>query len=208
MRTRDEILVQATEECLQEMYKWAQPSIDLLELRSQPDFKDDPESPLYKKHFLSPHNFLYIRDVYAKAYGITDEWDDTFNCLIKQLTLGGIEDDYKPATKDSPGYRDYKKVSPLKDVLKSPEDFETIVEYIKKVQTFFRWHSRELDSFNITIALGCSPNSNAKDVEKYWRENGRPDFQIKDFKIDDVIYGGVNDEYVDIDEDEFIKTLK
>ena len=60
----------------------------------------------------------------------------------------------------------------------------------------------------MTVALGYSPSSNKETVEKYWQNNGRPDFIIKDFNVADVVYGGPNDEYLDISEDEFTKTLK
>lgn len=56
----------------------------------------------------------------------------------------------------------------------------------------------------MTMALGVgSPNSNAKYVTKYWQSHGRPDFTIKDFKIDDIIY---DDEYPAVDE--FLESLK
>ena len=56
----------------------------------------------------------------------------------------------------------------------------------------------------MTMALGVgSPNSCAKVVEDYWHEHGKPEFKVKDFKIDDIIY---DDRYPDIDE--FLESLK
>lgn len=207
MKTRKNVLGQAIDECVAEMFKWAQPSIDINELIKN-GFKDDEKMPLYQKHYLSSNNFQFIKDSFMSAYGVTDDWDDTFDTIYRQLTEGGIEDDYKPKEGDRPGYRDYKKVDPLKEHLKTPEDFDTIIEYIKKVQKFFKGHCRESNSFSMTVCLGCSPTSNPKEVEEYWKANGRPDFKIKEFNIADVIYGGVNDEYLDITEEEFIETLK
>lgn len=207
MINRNDILCKALDECVAEMYKWAQPSVDIKQLIAD-GYKDDEKNPLYMKHYLSRDNFNYIQEAYMSAYGITDNWDDTFELVYKQLAEGGIEDDYKSATEDHPGYRDYKKVLPLKEVMSCPGDFNTIIDYIKKIQNFFKGHSRETLSFNMTICLGSSPNTNAEVVEEYWRANGRPDFKIKDFNIADVIYGGINDEYLDITEEEFISTLK
>ena len=207
MINRNDVILKAMDECLEEMFKWAQPSISIKELIKS-GFKDDEKNPLYTKHYLSSDNFSYIKDCYAYSYGIVDNWDDTFNLIYEQLEKGGIEDDYKPATEDRPGYRDYKKVDPLTKHLRTPEDFDTVIEYIKKIQDFFKGHCRELNSFSMSVCLGCSPSSNKEAVEKYWQENGRPDFKIKDFKIGDVIYGGPNDEYLDTTEEEFIKTLK
>lgn len=207
MINRNDILVKAVKDCFAEMYKWAQPSVDIKQLIAD-GYKDDEKSPLYSKHYLSQDNYEYIRDAYMSAYGITDDWHDTFELIYKQLKEGGIEDDYKPATENSPGYRDYKKVDPLSEHLSIKEDFETIIQYIKKIEDFFKGHSRETEKFSITVALGYSPSSNKKEVEKYWQNNGRPDFVIKDYNIADVIYGGPNDEYLDITEEEFISTLK
>ena len=137
------------------------------------------------------------------AYGIKDNWDDTFEILIKQLKEGGIEDDYKPATKERPGYRDYKKVLPLEEVITCPGEMNTIIDYIKKCQNFFKGHSRETCQFSYSVALGGSPTSNAKAVEEYWHENGRPDFVVKDYDIEDVIWGEEPQS-----EEEFINSLK
>ena len=110
---------------------------------------------------------------------------------------------YKPATKDRPAYRDYKKV-PALDTLIGKEATNKCLEHIKKCQNFYCGHSREVNQFDMTIALGAgSPNSNAEYVTKYWQSHGRPDFAIKDFKIDDIIY---DDRYPAVDE--FLESLK
>jgi hypothetical protein len=205
MKTREEILSQAVEECITEMFKWAQPSVDLKELIAN-NYKDDEKNPLWKTHYLSEKNFDYIRESYATAYGIVDEWDDTFETIYNQLENGGVEVDYKPAEGDKPGYKGYKKVDPLKMHLHIPEDYDEVIDYIKKIQHFFKYHSRELNSYNMTICLGVSPNSNKEAVEKYWQENGRPNFRVKDYDISDVIYS-IGD-YENITEEEFLNSLK
>lgn len=205
MKTREDILAQAFNECMEEMYKWAQPSVDIKALIAD-GYKDSKEHPLHDTHYLSQENFKTILEHYMYAFGIVDDWDDTFETICNQLENGGIEDDYKPAEGDRPGYRDYKKVDPLKEHLKTPEDFDTIIEYIKKVQNFFKGHSRERNSFSISVSLSYSPTCNSEEVEKYWKEHGRPDFKIKNYDINDIIYGSDEDE--DITEEEFINTLK
>jgi len=206
MIRRDDILREALHKCLVEMYKWSQPSIDLDELIKS-NFKDNRENPLYARHYLSQHNFSYIRDAYMNAYGITDDWDNTFELLIKQLLEGGIEDDYKEATQERPAYRDYKKVAPLKDVISCPGEVNTIIDYIKKCQNFYKGHCRETNQFSCSVALGGSPNSCAKNVEEYWHIHGRPDFKIKEYNIEDIIYGS-DDFDEDITEEDFIASLK
>ena len=207
MITRTDILSEAIHKCLAEMYRWSQPSIDIDQLIAD-GFKDNKENPLYDRHYLSQENFIYIRDCFKEAYGVTDEWDNTFDILIKYLVEGGAEDDYKPATEDRPGYRDYKEVPALETFI-GKESTEQCLTLIKKCRDFYKGHCLETNQFDMTMALGVgSPNSCAEKVEEYWHNNGRPDFTIKEFKVDDVIYGGANDEYIDISEEEFIKTLK
>lgn len=205
MISRQDILQEALHKCYVEMYKWAQPSIDLDALIKS-GFKDTRENPLYNRHYLSQNNFKYIRDTYMNAYGIKDDWDDTFELLIRQLLEGGIEDDYKEATPDRPGYRDYKKVLPLKEVITCPGEVDTIIDYIKKCQNFYKGHCYETNQFSCSIALGASPTSNAKSVEEYWHNHGKPDFKIKEYDISDVIYGA--EDYEDISDEEFIATLR
>lgn len=207
MLTRENILNEAIHRCLVDMYRWAQPSIDLDKLIAG-GFKDSEENPLYRRHYLSQENFCYLRDSFKIAYGIVDNWNDTFDTLIDYLVKGGLEDDYKPATKDRPAYRDYKKVPPLETLIGNGLVGKSITELcitnIKKCRDFYSGHSREVNQFDMTMALGVgSPNSSAKHVEEYWHNNGRPDFTIKEFKIDDVLY---DEEYPDVDE--FLESLK
>ena len=202
MLTRNDVLGKAIHECLADMYRWAQPSIDIDKL-IESGFKDSKENPLYKRHYLSQDNFIYIRDSFKIAYGIVDDWNDTFETLIDYLVKGGMEDDYKPATKDRPAYRDYKKV-PALDTLIGKEAADKCLEHIKKCQNFYCGHSREVNEFEMTMALGVgSPNSCAKVVEDYWHEHGKPEFKVKEFKIEDVLY---DEEYPDVDE--FLESLK
>ena len=48
MITRQDILEQAVHKCLVEMYKWAQPSIDIDKLIKS-GYKDTRENPLYER---------------------------------------------------------------------------------------------------------------------------------------------------------------
>ena len=205
MISRQDILQEAIHKCLVEMYRWAQPSINIDEL-IESGFKDSKENPLYKRHYLSQDNFIYIRDSFKTAYGIVDDWDDTFDVLINYLVEGGIEDDYKPSTKDRPGYRDYKKVPSLETIV-GKEATDLCLTHIKKCRDFYKGHCLEVNQFDVTIALGVgSPNSCAKVVEDYWHEHGKPEFKIVEYNISDVIYG--ERDFEEMSDEEFIATLK
>lgn len=204
MKRREDVLSEAVHECLKEMYKWAQPSIDIDELVAS-GFKDDKDNPLYRKHYLSMENFKYIVDSYVYAYGMKDPWEENFDTCIRYLTEGGLKDKYIPADGDKPGYRSYDKVAPLAEFI-GQENTDKAIELIKECRNFYR-HNREENDFGFTMSLGVgSPNSNNEEVEKYWQENGRPDFKIKKYDIDDVIYG--SEEYENITVEDFIETLK
>ena len=81
MLTRIDVLNEAIHKCLVEMYRWAQPSIDIDKLIAS-GFKDSEENPLYRTHYLSQDNFIYLRDSFKIAYGVTDDWDDTFELRV------------------------------------------------------------------------------------------------------------------------------
>ena len=195
MITRNDILTEAVDRCLNEMYKWSQPSIDLSELIKS-GFKDSNENPLYRRHYLSQENFKYIRKNYIWAYSLDDGWDKHFDILLNYLTEGGLKDKYIQE-EGKPGYRSYEKVPPIYSLL-NKEDADTAISLIKECHDFY-YKNHDLNSFNYSVTLGCSPTSNKQEVENYWHE--RPDFKIKDFNIEDIIYG-------DISEEEFINTLK
>ena len=82
MISREDVLKEALHKCFVEMYRWAQPSIDLDELIKN-GFKDNEKDPLYSRHYLSQDNFNYIRDTYmnADAGTIIPENDMFFNVL-------------------------------------------------------------------------------------------------------------------------------
>lgn len=195
IKSRQKVLEQAVRECIVEMYRWSQPSIDINDLLKS-DFKDDEQFPLWKKHFLSSENYIYLKDVFADTYGIVDDWNDIFETIYTQLKEGGSELVYKEGTTS------YQKVDPLQEHLANPEDIQTVLEYLNKIQYFFKGHSREINSFNSALCFGPTPSSNKEAVEKYWQENGHPEFKIKDFNIEDIIYSE------DLTEEEFINNLK
>lgn len=201
MITRQEILEKAVHECLREMYLWAQPSIDIDELIAS-GYKDSKFDPLYKKYYLSIENFQYIIDTYVDAYNIKSGWNNHFDLLIHYLNDGGFRDKYIPQDGEKPGYRSYEEVPSIYKYL-DKEDADIVLSLIEECHNFYKT-DHENNKFTMTMALGVgSPMSNKESVEKYWHENGRPDFKIKDFSIDDILY---NEE--DITEEEFKETLK
>ena len=98
------------------------------------------------------------------------------------------------------------KVLPLKEVISCPGEVNTIIDYIKKCQNFYKGHCYETNQFSCSIALGPSPNCNAKHVTEYWHSHGKPEFKIVEYNISDVIYG--DGDFEEVSDKEFLNTLK
>ena len=205
MIDRQIILSESIDKCLADMYKWAQPSIDITKLIAS-DFKDNKQDPIYKKHYLSQNNYKYIVDAYIRAYGMKDEWKNNFKVLIDYLDKGGLKDKYIEATKNKPGYRSYEKVPSIYAYL-DKEDADIVLSLIAECRDFYR-HNLEENKFSMTMALGVgSPTCNAKSVESYWHEHGFPDFTIEEYNIENII-SGFDDESLNISEEDFIIKLQ
>ena len=71
-------------------------------------------------------------------------------------------------------------------------------------KTGVRRYVTEIYAESIQI-LTRKDNANKEKVEEYWRTHGRPDFTIKDFDIDRIIYPEEDDAPT---VEEFIETLK
>ena len=77
---------------------------------------------------------------------------------------------------------------------------------IKKCQNFYKGHCYETNKFSCSIALGPSPNCNAKHVIEYWHSHGKPEFKIVEYNISDVIYG--DGDFEEVSDEEFLATLR
>ena len=198
--SRENIITKAIHNCLCEMYAKAQPEADLdniiEEYRSGKLTKDDK---VYERHYLSMDEFLYIRDKYKDAYNIKKTWIPDLEFLEKLLTEGGLKDKYNPDWTDEngnhhPGYRSAEDVKPIKeqifDVLKeyhvsdiANEEAQKITDIvmntIKNYKDFYKF-DREEDLFDVNIALGTSPTSDAETVKKWWKENYNQDIEIEE----------------------------
>lgn len=204
MVTRKEILEEAVHKCLKDMYLWSQPSINIDYLLKS-GFKDDEKNPLYRRHYLSSKNYSYLMNTYIKAYRMKDDWEKDFELIVDYLCKGGLKDKYVDDG-DGHSYRSYENTLPLSAYFEQ-EDVDIIMSLIGDCHDFYRVNNEER-SFSFTMCLGVgSPTSNKEEVEKYWQENKRPDFKIKDFYIDDVLYG-TEDNEPEMTEEEFIECLK
>ena len=174
----------AIHDCLREMYAKAQPAADYDEIVAKVksgEMHDSHEDPVYNRHYLSHQEFDYIREKYAKIYGLEQTWKPNVELVENYLKEGGSKDKYIPATMDKdydvhPGYRSYEKVRPLKEQLadivgdKASEVYNTVMNAIGDCKDFYNF-DRDYSDYCCAVALGASPTSNPKTVIKYWAEH-------------------------------------
>ena len=188
MIERDDILMRAVDECVTEMYAWAQPPVDYkkcLDGTLKPlDTKDDM---FYKRHYLSHENICYIIDRFIYNYHIGNDWCSNMELLKNYITSSESVKDVYIKEDNKPGYRGYEKIKPLQDIVKNETEYKAILDLLDNAAHTYSRDS-ELSSFNWATMFGCEPISNKEVVEEYWREHGYPDFTCIDFNIEDILY--------------------
>ncbi len=61
-------------------------------------------------------------------------------------------------------------------------------EFLDMAGNFFNWN-RDLNSFNVTVYLGPSPNSNKQAVIDNWKQYRNKDIEINEKQIKEDYYG-------------------
>lgn len=158
-----------------------------------------------------PYEFYYLPKeilddicnsyIYAYKLNAKQELLDTI-CVLKNYCKKPIVDKYIEGElrEDGtrwPGHRGYDHPDNLavqvNDILnnKHPET-ELVVnkffEFLDMAGNFFNWN-RDLNSFNVTVYLGPSPNSNKEAVIKNWKKYRNQDIEIDENKIKENYYG-------------------
>ena len=190
----DNIVRECIINCLHEMYKWAQPSLnfkDYYKKLQNNEVTDDEKSPLYEHHYLSYDNFIKIRDHYLDAYNLKPYWKTYCEVVKDYLLKGGHRDTYIEGKDGMPGYRGNKKTLPITSFLNN-NDSDKIAKLLDDCTNFYRF-DRNYDRVSSSISLGPSPTCNKETVIKYWKSQGK-DITIDDFDVEDKIYGTDDDE--------------
>ena len=190
----DSIVRECIINCLHEMYKWAQPSLnfkDYYKKLQNNEVTDDEKSPLYEHHYLSYDNFIKIRDHYLYAYNLKPYWRTYCEVVKDYLLKGGHRDTYIEGKDGMPGYRGSEETLPITSFL-NKEDSDKIAKLLDDCTNFYRF-DRNYDRVSSNISLGPSPTCNKETVIKYWKSQGK-DITIDDFDVENKIYGTDDDE--------------
>lgn len=163
-----------------------------------------------------PHEFYYlpkeilkdICDSYIHAYKM-DNQQELLNTIeiLKNYCKEPIVDKYIDDWTDEtgfhhPGYRSYDHPDNLeKEITKiltkyddsmDSEQGEEIVnkffEFLDMAGNFYNWN-RDLNTFNCSVYLGPSPNSNKKAVIENWKKYRNKDIEIDEEQIKKEYYG-------------------
>ena len=242
MITRQEVISQACEQCMKELYSYAKPNITWdsfveenkeynknhkLYINYQKAFDNkEKDSGLWEQYKLTypswenksmvecigpaPFEFYYlpeevlknICDSYIYSYKL-DEHQELLNIIniLKEYCKNPTIDTYVEPTEDRFGYRTYEHPDNLEKQLTdlipdSGFDKSAIAETIKNkffefldmAGEFYSWN-KDLISFNMSVYLGASPNSNKEAVIKNWKEYRNKDIEINEEQIKNNYYG-------------------
>lgn len=218
--TRRDIIVEAIEKCLAEMYKYAQPPVTNLK-EALENFSKEPKElqrkyPFYSRYYISQEEHNEFIEMYLNAYNIINPFKDHMDTLREYLEKGGSKDKYIEAYTDEygyhPGYRGYEKVPPIavhieKLIMDHPsmkdnimdeiidmrdKVIEKVFELITECKNFYNANRYEC-AFRMDVG-NISPTSNKDTVIEYWKTQG------VDLEIKDRVYDEDEDEWVYEDE--------
>lgn len=156
----------------------------------------------YEFYFLPREITKDVCDSYIYAYKIDNQQEllDTIETLknyCKEPIVDKYIDDWTDLTGvHHPGYRSYDHPDNLEKEINKIIDDEDISQLIQNkffkfldmAGNFFNWN-RDLNSFNMSVSLGPSPNSNKEAVIKNWKKYRNQDIKIDEEQIKKDYYG-------------------
>lgn len=251
--TRNDVISQAVDQCLKELYSYVQPKVTWEEFEKENEvysnkykvwesFKTafhnkDKNLEIWLQYQASfpnwenksitecigpkPYEFYYlpkevmkdICDNYIYAYNI-DSQQELLNIIsiLKDYCRNPIVDKYINEYTDEngnwhPGHRSYDHPDNLeKEIYKYLDSNFTGAEFINAeilrdkffefldmAGNFYNWN-RDLNTFNLNVYLGPSPNSNKEKVIENWKIYRNKDIEIDENQIKIDYYGEDYDE--------------
>ena len=153
MKTRKEVLEQAFDECIREMYLRSDPPVDINEIDFS-TFKDDEKNPFRSQHLIDSDQFDEVLEDTMYAYGIRDDFHDSLELIKQDLEKG-------PQLRLSK--YEYDQLDPLSEVI-GKEAFDIVMKYLDTISIFYRT-DYEVSQFKMSVCFGPSPDY--KDGNKF-----------------------------------------
>jgi hypothetical protein len=160
----------------------------------------------YEFYYLPREIMKDICDDYVRVYRMDSQQEllDTIETL-KNYCKEPIVDKYIEGENGFPGHRGYDYPDNLEKELTtlikmycddSEADFGYVAkevqskffEFLDMAGNFYNWN-RDLNTFNMTIYLGASPNSNKQAVIDNWKKYRKQDIEINEEQIKKDYYG-------------------
>lgn len=216
--TRENVLNQAVDQCMKELYSYAYPKITWEEFVEQNKSylkKEKEYNKLSKKldfcGYLEPKPFEFyylpkeilkdITDSYIYAYKLDSQENLlTIIDILKDYCKNPVVSKWnkKDETESLNTYEHPDNLETQLYDLIPDTGFETsaiseniqnkFFEFLDMAGKFFKWN-RELNFFNMSIYLGASPSSNKESVIKNWKKYRNKDIEINDKQIKLEYYG-------------------
>ena len=223
MIRRDDVLTQACDQCMKELYEYAVPHVTWeqfkkeceeysekyreWEVKRKDEWKGKPIDECigpkpFEFYYLPREIMKDICDDYVHAYNIDNQQNllDII-AILKDYCKDPIIDKWIEGENGDPGHRGYEHPDNLeKEITKilGPEAEDNpyhvhkicdkFFEFLDMAGKFYNWN-RDLNSFNMTVYLGPSPNSNKEAVIKNWKKYRNQDIEIDENKIKENYYG-------------------
>lgn len=196
MISRTKVISQAIESCLEELYKYAQPSVDWEDFKKQnAEWKEGEPKP-YEFYYLHEDITKEICEYYIDAYRIGSELESTVQILVNYLRYPIVDKYIEEYTDDDgnyhPGKRGYENpdnlVTELTNIIqdsKLAEKCEVLVyKFLYMATDFYKWDN-DLQKFNFNVYLGASPSSNKEEVINNWKKYRNKDIEIEDYNLNE-----------------------
>ena len=174
---------------------------------SRPSYHEFMGPKPYEFYYLPKDILKDIAESYIHAYRLDSHQEllDTINILkkyCKEPIVDKYIDDYTDEHGNHhPGYRSYDHPDNLEKELVeicSQHSHEPVnmakelqnkfFEFLDMAGNFYDWN-RDLNSFNVSVYLGPSPNSNKEAVIENWKKYRNQDIEIDEEQIKKDYYG-------------------
>lgn len=181
MITRDEVLGEAVNKCLQELYSNVQPKVTWTDFIQENRERVEGTPPPCEFYYIPKKLMEEIVSDYVYAYDLEPKVRNTIDALIDYLREP-ITIAFQDNTKK------YVKGDSIINFI-GEDAFNMVVQYLTDAGDFYRWDA-DLQKFHYNIYLGASPSTSKEQVINNWKKYRNKDITIDDSKYLEYVQDG------------------